>query len=264
MAVELPIKLISTVINPLDFSGKTILLIGASSGIGRTTSILLSRLGARVILVARNRERLESAQKELTGNGHMIDVFDVNNYEGIPGWILKLSRLHGAFDGVFNCAGRYLVSPLRVLEEEQTEALWRVNVFSNLWLAKGFRQRGVNNAGGSLVLVSSAGGLVGQPVISAYSASKGAIISLTRSLAMELAREKIRVNCLAPGITKTNMAPESGPNLSNENLAAIEKEHPLGFGEPIDVAHAAVYLLSPAAKWITGTTLVVDGGYTAH
>jgi NAD(P)-dependent dehydrogenase (short-subunit alcohol dehydrogenase family) len=153
---------------------------------------------------------------------------------------------------------------VNVLDAAHVEALWRVNVFASLWLAKGFRQRGVSNSGGAIVLVSCAVGLIGQSGLCAYSASKGAIISLTRSLAMELVREKIRVNCVVPGNLKTLMTDVTGPVPIAEDFAAVETNHPLGFGEPIDVAHAVAYLMSPAAKWITGTTLVVDGGYTAH
>jgi NAD(P)-dependent dehydrogenase (short-subunit alcohol dehydrogenase family) len=158
----------------------------------------------------------------------------------------------------------YALAPLRVIESSQVETLWRLNVFSHLWLAKGYRQNRVNNAGGSIVLISSAVGLIGQAGLAAYSASKGAVISLMRSIAIEVARENIRVNCIAPGNLKTTMTDTIGAPHSHELLAAIEKEHPLGFGDPDDVAYAAAYLLSPAAKWITGTTLVVDGGYTAH
>lgn len=251
-------------INPLDMTGRSILVVGASSGIGLAASILLSQLGARVTLVARKRDRLEAARMKLEGKGHLVDVFDVTNYECIPNWMKALAKNFGPFDGLLNCAGKYLFHPVRVLDSVHLEALWPVNVFSCLWLAKGFRQRGVNNSGGAIVFVSSSVGLVGQPCLSGYSASKGAIVSMTRSLAIELARERIRVNCVAPGSLKTAMTDVIGPAPTPEDLVQVENDHPLGFGEPIDVANAAVYLLSPTSKWITGTTLVVDGGYTAH
>ena len=245
-------------------TGHTILVAGASSGIGRATSILLSRFGARVILVARSRERLEGTVKELEGPNHVVEVFDLTDYESIPAWLLGLTRTHGPLDGLLNCAAKYSLSPLKMMDSNVVEELWRVNVFANLWLAKGVSQRGVSKGGGSIVLVSSVVGMIGQAGLSAYSASKGAVISLTRSLAIELAREKIRVNCIVPSNLKTAMTDVTGPGPSAEDLALVEKEHPLGFGEPADIAYAAAYLLSPAAKWITGTTLVVDGGYTAH
>ena len=176
----------------------------------------------------------------------------------------ELAGKHGRLDGVVHSAGMDDRAPLKIVSAGQMEALWRINVSAGLWLAKGFRQRQVNNGGGSIVFLSSAAGLVGQPAHSVYSASKGAVVAMARSLAVELAREHIRVNCIAPGAVKTEMFGEFSKTLSEEQRAAIEREHPLGLGEPMDIAHAAAFLLAPSARWITGTTLVVDGGYTAH
>jgi len=251
-------------INPLDMTGKTLLVTGASSGIGRATAILLSQLGARVILVARSRERLEETQRQLAGGGHSIEIFDLGAYEDIPTWLRDLAANYGLLDGMVHSAGLDNRLPLKMINAAQTETLWRINVSASLWLAKGYRQRCVNNRGGSVVFLSSAAGLVGQPAQSVYAASKGGVIALTRSLAMELAREQIRVNCIAPGMVKGEMFQELTKDLTEEHRAAIERDHPLGFGEPIDVANAAAFLLSPASRWITGTTLVADGGYTAH
>ena len=251
-------------LNPLDMTGRTILVTGASSGIGRETAISLSRLGARVVLVAHNRDRLEQTLKQLEGTGHGVEPFDLGQYEASPQWMCSLTGTHGLLDGLVHSAGVQSTSPLRALDAKQVENLWALNVLACLWLAKGYRQRGLNNPGGSVVFISSVAGLVGIPALSAYGASKGAVISLTRSLAMELARETIRVNCVVPGLVKTEMIEETTHRLPPENITALAREYPLGFGEPIDVANAIVYLLSPASKWITGTTLVVDGGYTAH
>ena len=243
----------------------TCLVVGASSGIGKQISLFLGQKGRRVIMVARNQEKLFAAFNEMRGDGHGMEVFDVSFYESIPEWLKKLSSKYGPFSGLVNCTGKFVLSPLKVIDAKQAESVWRVNVFSNLWLAKGFRQRGVvSPGGGSIVFVSSVVGLIGQAGLSVYSASKGAVLSMSRSLAVELAKEKIRVNCIAPSNLKTAMTDVTGPTPSPEEYAAIEKEHPLGFGEPRDVAEAALYLLSPASRWVTGTTLVVDGGYSAH
>ena len=251
-------------LNPLDMTGRTILVTGASSGIGRATAILLSRLGGRVILVARRREKLELTLAQLEGTGHAVELFDLSQYEGIPQWLKELAGTHGMLDGLVHCAGIQITAPLRILDANQVEAMWRTNVSASLWLAKGYRQRGVNKPGGSLVFLASAIGLVGGTALSAYSGSKGAIIALTRSLAVELAREKIRVNCLAPGLIKTEMFDEFARQLTPENLAALQKDYVLDFGEPGDVANAAAFLLAPASRWITGIPFVVDGGLTAH
>lgn len=140
----------------------------------------------------------------------------------------------------------------------------RVNVVAASALAKGFRQRGVFVEGGSIVLLSSVMGLVGQPGQSLYSATKGALVAMTRSLALELAREQIRVNCVAPAVVMTGMSEQLKQNVSPEQFAQITAMHPLGLGRGEDVASAVAFLLADTARWITGTTLVVDGGYTAH
>ena len=250
-------------LNPLDMTGRTILVTGASSGIGRETAILLSRLGARVILVSRSREKLERTLLQLEGAGHAVEPLDLTEYEVIPQRMRGWAEAYGPLDGLVHSAGIQITIPLKALDASQVENLWKLNVSASLWLAKGYRQRGLNR-GGSVVFLSSAAGLVGSAALSAYSASKGAVISLTRSLAMELCRESIRVNCIAPAMVKTEMHDDFVKGLTPELLEAIKKTHPLGVGEPIDVANAAAYLLSPAAKWITGTTLVVDGGCTAQ
>jgi NAD(P)-dependent dehydrogenase (short-subunit alcohol dehydrogenase family) len=155
-------------------------------------------------------------------------------------------------------------SPLRITTGANLEELMRVNVTAAFALARAFRQKGVSSPGSSLVFLSSVMGIVGQSGQTAYSASKGALISLTKSLALELSRENIRVNCVAPALVRTEMSNKMLQALTPDQVTQIEAMHPLGIGAPRDVANAIAFLLADTGRWITGTTLVVDGGYTAH
>jgi NAD(P)-dependent dehydrogenase (short-subunit alcohol dehydrogenase family) len=248
----------------MDLAGRTILVTGASSGIGLETAVLLSRLNARVVLSGRNRERLDAAAARLGGDGHSVEPFDLAAVEEIPGWVARLAAARGPLHGVVHSAGVHNAHPLRVLTAARVEEVMRVNVAAALMLAKGLRQKNAYAAGASLVLLSSAAGLVGEAGVSAYAASKAALVGLARSLAIELAGQGIRVNCIAPGIVRTAMSDRLRGSLTAEQFAAIEASHPLGIGEPRDIANGAAFLLADTARWITGTTLVIDGGYTAH
>jgi NAD(P)-dependent dehydrogenase (short-subunit alcohol dehydrogenase family) len=225
---------------------------------------LLSQLGAWLALVGRDQEQLAATVSELTGEGHVAEAFDLNELAQIPRLIMSIAAKIGPLSGVVHCAGLHSHRPLRVLDAGKLEEIQRINVTASVMLAKGFRQKGCCAANGNIVLLSSVSALVGQPGIAAYAASKAAVVGLTRSLAMELAPDSIRVNCVAPAIVKTEMTEKFFHSLSPEQVASIEAAHPLGFGAPRDVSHAIAFLLSDAARRITGSVLVVDGGYTAR
>ena len=250
--------------NPINLQGKRVLITGASSGIGRSTAIYLSRLGAKVIAVGRDTVRLSETLTNLEGDGHHSVVFDLVNCDEIPGWLKDLTGKYGQLDGLVHCAGVQFTLPVRATTTQQFDDLMRVNVTAAFALAKGLRQRRVCTDATSLVFISSIMGIVGQPGISTYCCSKGALISLTKSLALEFSRENIRVNCIAPGFIDTKMTREIKANLTTEQFEKLESMHPLGFGEPEDIAASIAFLMSSASRWITGTCMTVDGGYTAH
>jgi NAD(P)-dependent dehydrogenase (short-subunit alcohol dehydrogenase family) len=250
--------------NPMSLEGRRVLVTGASSGIGRAISVYLSRLGAQVVIVARDVGRLEETLQMMEGEGHRLEAFNLADAGLIPKWMKGITKEFGTLHGLVHSAGIQRTLPVRAMKVEGFEELMRVNVTAAFALAKGFRQRGVTAEAASLVFISSVMGLVAQAGISAYCCSKGALISLAKSLALEFARQNIRVNCIAPGDVETQMTIRRKGNLTPEQIEAILAMHPLGPGLPEDVAASAAFLLADTGKWITGTCLTTDGGYTAH
>ena len=252
-------------LNPLSMTDKTILVTGASSGIGRAISILLSQLGARLILVARNEERLQMTSTLLDGEGHLSICKDLSVSNDLSSWMKSIADEQGSLDGLVHAAGVQLTLPLRSLNKDDFDRIMKINFNAAVWLTKAFRQNGVHNKlSSSIVYISSVAGIVGELASSIYGCSKAALISLAKSLSLELAKKNIRVNCVSPALVKTDITENFLKVLTEKQLDKIIEKHPLGIGLPEDVANAAVFLLSDASRWITGTNLVVDGGYTVR
>ncbi|WP_161460755.1 SDR family NAD(P)-dependent oxidoreductase [Pseudomonas syringae] len=249
--------------NPFSLSGKLIMVTGASSGIGRQVAIWLSGQGARVLLVSRNIAQLEETKIHLFGDCHSVEPFDFLDGQDVSSWMKNLSRTYGPFYGLVHAAGIQTPLPIRALGVESWENVFTINVTSGFSLIKAFRQKGVFVKGSSIVLISSVMAQAAQPSLMAYCASKGAVESMVRAAALELARDGIRVNAVAPGVVRTEMTQRLEDLIGTDSMSVVEDRHPLGFGEPLDIAYAVNYLLSPAARWVTGTSLVVDGGYLA-
>jgi NAD(P)-dependent dehydrogenase (short-subunit alcohol dehydrogenase family) len=251
--------------NPLQLVGRTILVTGASSGIGRATSILLSELGARVVLSGRNAARLEETASAMEVRGHLARPYDLDNSDGIAEWLAGIVAETGALHGLAHCAGVTSLMPLRVLSLKHAAQVMRVNYDSAVALTLAFSKRRMHQPGGSIVLVASVGGLVGLAGSAAYSGSKGAMIAFAKSAALELAQGGVRVNCVAPAYVRTEMYDRNltvqTPEQLEQRVAAMQ---PLGLGTPLDVAHAIAFLLADTGRWITGSVLTVDGGYTAQ
>lgn len=244
---------------------KVVLITGASSGIGKQTAIFFSQQGAKVIVTGRNQERLANTVSQLQGDKHFSLCSNLDSADDVEQLIKTTVTQMGPIDGVVHCAGVQKTLPLKVLKENHFDDIFNANVKSAQFLAKSISRKGrFNPQGSSLIFLSSVAAICGEPAISTYAASKAALQGLSKSLALELARLKVRVNCIAPGVVKTEMAEGLFDKLTPEQYAAIDEKHPLGLGAPEDIAHAAAFLTSDMARWVTGTTLYVDGGYSAH
>lgn len=248
--------------NPMSLEGKRILVTGASSGIGRETSVILSRLGAKLVIVARNKDRLDETYSMLEGKGHSIYEYDLEQLDGIPELLKKVASDQGRLSGLFHSAGLGATMALSLMKEAKIESVFKTSAFASLMLAKGFAQKDVRGDISSMVIMSSAAGLTGNNGLALYSASKSAVDGLVRAIAVELADKGIRVNSIAAGLVKTQMYEELAKRAPIEAIKKKMKGYPLGFGLSEDVGMAAAFLLSDASKWITGTTMVVDGGFT--
>jgi NAD(P)-dependent dehydrogenase (short-subunit alcohol dehydrogenase family) len=250
-------------VNPMSLEGKKILVTGASSGIGRATSQLISRLGGTVILLARDEKRLKETSASLEGEGHAFYVFDLMAVDDIPAWLKKITKEQGPINGFFHAAGTITIGVCSITKEKHIDKIFGSSIKAALMLTKGFCQQGVKAPGmASLVYMSSVTGQHGVSGLSLYAASKGAIDSAMKSLAVELASRGIRVNSIVAAKVEAEMNYEHIHVFENISFKFNEEKHLLGVGSLEDVANAAVFLLSDAAKWITGTTMIVDGGYS--
>lgn len=252
--------------NPFSLEGKTIIITGASSGIGRQTAISCSRAGAKVVLMGRDESRLQETLAAMDSTDlQLVFAVDLLDYDAV-GKVLKdaVSQL-GSFHGLVNAAGISTTLPLKLLSPEKMDHFFRTNVHGAIQLTKLFTKHAAqDNAGVSVIFLSSVMGMVGEMGKTIYSLTKGALISGAKSLALELATRNIRVNTISPGVVVTPMSQSAVYSQDEESLNRVKSLHPLGLGQPEDVANACIYLLSDASRWVTGTNLVVDGGYTAR
>lgn len=249
--------------DPSRLDDRIVVVTGASSGIGRATAKLLSDRGARIALVGRDRARLDESRGQLNGDGHEVFQLDLDDADRVPQFMREISDAMGRLYGLAHCAGVHQTLPVRSVHAANVDSILHSNVTTSFMLAKGFRHKMVRAEDANMIFMSSAVGIVGQAGVSSYAASKGAIVSMTKSLALELAPEGIRVNCVCPGVVVTPMTQTLRDKVGEVAFANIKDAHPLGLGTAEDVAAAVRFLLSAEAKWITGTALSVDGGFTA-
>ena len=251
--------------NFLDFAGRWVIVTGASSGIGQAIAVELSAQGCGVILCGRDAERLQQTADTLGSAPHRSLILDLTQHASILPAVQHLRADVGPIYGLCHAAGIVETRPLAANSVDMVRAQFDINLFAGLELARAVCRRDVLTAeGGSLLFISSVYGRVGMPGQIGYCATKGAVASAVRALAVELARRKVRANCISPGLVFTQMTQRSLDMLSAEHVEKLKAAHPLGPGMPQDVARAAVFLLAPSSRWITGADLAVDGGFTAQ
>lgn len=242
-------------------AGRSYLVTGASSGIGRATAHLIASSGGRVIAGGRDQQKLGETIAQLPGVGHAAVPADLANADTAADWVKSLVSAQGPFDGAFHCAGVEAIRPVRLLRQEHIDAALGSALFGGLGIARALAQRGAMHDGGALVFMSSVAGSAGQSGLAAYAAAKAGVDGMVRALACEFAPRRIRVNAIAAGAVMTPMHERLSRAGTAESMQAYEQQHLLGFGAPEDIANAVLFLLGDAGRWVTGTTMVVDGGY---
>ena len=252
--------------NPfIDFEKRRVVVSGATSGIGEAIAFVLCQCNATVILIGRNSDKLAQTTEKLPSKSFETVLIELSDLSSINVKIKELAKNSGPLYGLCHAAGVVETRPLSAFKPASFHAMMDVNLTSGIELAKAICRRDVMaKEGGAVLFLSSIYSLVGMPGQIGYSATKGAVQAAARTMAVELARLKVRVNTLSPGLVRTPMTEGALAKLPSGHVQQLEQAHPLGTGTPEDVARAAVFLLAPENKWITGIDLVIDGGYTAR
>ena len=244
--------------NPFSLEGKTILVTGASSGIGRATAIACSQMGAVVVVTGRNEPRLQETLDALEGSGHQMIVADIANDDQIDYLVDQIP----AINGLVNNAGITETCPTQFIKRDKLNSVMEVNTIAPILLTQRILKKKKLGKGGSIVFTCSISGTcvcVGGNVL--YSASKGAIHGFMKNAALDLAHKGIRVNDVCPGMIDTHIL-DAG-TISEEQLEIEAQRYPMKrFGKPEEVAYGIIYLLSDASSFVTGSSIVIDGGFT--
>lgn len=246
----------------MDLTGKHVIITGASQGIGRDIAIHISKLGARVTLIARNEEKLKGTLKMLEGQEHIIYPYDLRKIDGIDELITNIVSQYGVIDGMVHCAGIATMRPLSMTKFNFLHDMMLINFYSFIELARVISKNKNHSGNTSIIGISSVAADNGLKSRVAYCSSKSAMDGAVRALAVELSSKGFRVNIVKPGFIKTELYDDyvkvTGEDAFIKNVLSRQYK---GLGETLDIANAVAYLLSDASKFITGTEIIVDGGY---
>ena len=246
--------------NPFSLEGKTILVTGASSGIGRGIAIECSKMGAKVVINGRNEQRLNETLEQLEGEGHIAIRADLSKQEDIDALVAQCPELNG----VVNSAGIPKICAVKHISRDLLEEIVNTNEIAPILLTSGLLKKKKIQKGSSIVFIASMSGVfIANTGEAPYDATKGALAGFTKSAALELAAQGTRVNTICPGLVPTSILGLSNEMFSEEQLKeTMYGRYPLKrVGKPEDIANGAIYLLSDASSWVTGINLLIDGGY---
>lgn len=242
--------------NPFSLKGKTVLVTGASSGIGRETAIVCSKMGATIVVTGRNEERLTATLGKLEGEGHTAIAADLTAEADIS----RIAAEVLALDGIVHCAGIGDRTLLKMAREKDIRRVMSTNFDAPVLLQRALLKSKKVKSGASIVFVASRAPFAPAPGNGLYSASKGALIAYAKVLGLELAGQMIRVNCVCPAMVWTELT-QRDAEITGADFHEVELQYPLKrFGRPDDVANLAVYLLSDASSWMTGSCIDISGG----
>ena len=246
--------------------GMNVLITGASSGIGKACAVECNAEGARVHLLGRDEKRLREVWDKLKNEGNSYHAMDLSETGKIENLINEIVMQYGKIGGFIHSAGYQTMAPLNALTPDHFIKIFTINTIAGFEISRHLsKKKNHSEAGLSIVFMASVMSILGESALVAYCASKAALVGGARSMAIELAPKRIRVNCISPGsVTGTAMETKDQAQLSIGEQATIASKYPLGLGATSDIANMACYLLSEKACWITGQNLVIDGGYSAR
>lgn len=241
---------------------RKILITGASSGIGKNAAISLCDEGWHIIGCGRDRKRLQDAAESATGDFEIVTC-DFNSLGSIPDFVAEVYDRHGPIDAFLNCAGQHRFMPLQATDHDDLLSLMTINTLAPIAVLRELLKLRALNDGGSVIFIGSAAARKGSAGTAIYSASKAAVAGFARSIAIELASRRITVNCVEPGIVDTPLTESILARLPNHSKEALSAQHALGFGRTSDVTALCSFILSDAARWLTGAEIPIDGGFSA-